>query len=130
MAATLATTFALGAAVPTHAQSISNRHHLDACATQSAPVIIPHANVRTVQIDLPTEVDGYDVIAAARSEETYEERFSSRTRSVGPRVVRPGQQRPRIRPARSTTVTRGETTASFEAGSVVLAPRSDHPCHR
>ena len=104
------------------AQSIGNRHHLDPCALQSAPVVIPHADVRTVDIGLPAEVGGgYDVLAVTGGEESYRERFSSRSRTVGPR---------RHRPPTSSTVTRGRASGSSGFGGVVLAPRSEHPCHR
>lgn len=40
------------------AESYSNRHHLSGCTRQSAPVIIPYANHRTVQLGLPADVGG------------------------------------------------------------------------
>lgn len=40
------------------AESFSNRHHLSGCTVQSAPVVIPFADVRTVRLGLPTDLDG------------------------------------------------------------------------
>lgn len=38
------------------ADSLSNRHHLSGCTQQSAPVVIPHADARTVRLGLPADV--------------------------------------------------------------------------
>lgn len=40
------------------AGSFSNRHHLSGCTAQSAPVVIPFADVRTVRLGLPADLDG------------------------------------------------------------------------
>lgn len=40
------------------ADVLSNRHHLRGCTHQSAPVIIPHADARTVQLGLPATLNG------------------------------------------------------------------------
>ena len=45
------------------ADTLSNRHHLSGCAVQSAPIIIPHANVRTVQLGLPADLHGNGTIS-------------------------------------------------------------------
>ncbi|MFN3169110.1 MAG: hypothetical protein ACE37E_00270 [Hyphomicrobiales bacterium] len=38
------------------AESLSNRHHLSNCTQQSAPVVIPYADARTVRLGLPADV--------------------------------------------------------------------------
>lgn len=50
----LTTAFGANAA----AGSFSNRHHLSGCTAQSAPVVIPFADVRTVRLGLPADLDG------------------------------------------------------------------------
>lgn len=40
---------------PAVGQAVSNRHQLSACAQQSAPVVVPHADWRTVRLGLPAE---------------------------------------------------------------------------
>lgn len=61
------------------ADSLSNRHHLS-CTNQSAPVVIPHATVRTVRLGLPA-----DVGALAHIQEVYgwEEETRLRLRRQG-----------------------------------------------
>lgn len=48
------------------ADTLSNRHHLSDCTVQSAPVVIPYADVRTVRLGLPADLDG-----RTRIEEVY-----------------------------------------------------------
>jgi hypothetical protein len=40
------------------ADTFSNRHHLSGCTDQSAPVIIPYADARTVRLGLPADLEG------------------------------------------------------------------------
>ena len=40
------------------AESYSNRHQLTDCTAQSAPVVIPFADARTVRLGLPADLDG------------------------------------------------------------------------
>lgn len=84
-------------AVPVSSETLSNRHHLSGCVDQSSPVVIPYANVRTVRLGLPADVDG-----RARVAEIYgydeETRLRLRRRGVsvhtqggGARLVMPHQ---------------------------------------
>ena len=59
------------------AETISNRHHLSPCATQSAPIIIPHADARTVRLGLPAEVGnrGGGIVVFGTRSEPYPGRF-------------------------------------------------------
>lgn len=45
-------------ATPATAQALSNRHHLSGCTAQSAPVVIPYTDVRTVRLGLPADIGG------------------------------------------------------------------------
>lgn len=54
---------ALGLAGPVSAETFSNRHHLSDCTAQSAPVVIPYADARTVRLGLPADIGGQARIA-------------------------------------------------------------------
>lgn len=62
------------------AETFSNRHHLSDCGVQSAPVVIPYADARTVRLGLPADLGG-----RARIEEIhgYEEETRLRLRRRG-----------------------------------------------
>lgn len=53
---TLSTLAAAFVASDGAAESLSNRHHLSNCTQQSAPVVIPYADARTVRLGLPADV--------------------------------------------------------------------------
>lgn len=55
----LVTSFASKAAT----QTLSNRHHLSGCSAQSAPIVIPYADFRTVRLGLPADLEGRAQIA-------------------------------------------------------------------
>jgi hypothetical protein len=82
------------------ADSLSNRHHLSGCTQQSAPVVLPHADARTVRLGLPANVG-----ASVDIQEVYgwDEETRLRLRRQG-------------------------LTIQTEGGGATLILRQNHPC--
>ncbi|MEO0385105.1 MAG: hypothetical protein AAF234_16290 [Pseudomonadota bacterium] len=96
----LSTLVGVFAASDLAAESLSNRHHLSGCTQQSSPVVIPHADARTVHLGLPADVGA----------------------SVGIQEVYGWDEETRLR------LRRRGLSVQTQGGGASLTIRQNHPC--